>query len=123
MATVRENNIETIQVRKAEERGVTDFGWLKSRHRFSFGHYHHPERMGFRTLRVINDDCVEPGQGFGAHSHQDMEIISYVVEGAMEHKDSMANGSVIRSGDVQLMSVGTGVKHGEFNPSSNEKVH
>jgi quercetin 2,3-dioxygenase len=112
-----------IQVRRAEDRGRTDWGWLDSRHTFSFGEYHDPSQMGFRTLRVINDDRVKAGEGFGRHGHRDMEILSYVLEGALEHADSSGGGGVIRPGEIQFMRAGRGVTHSEANHSPVEPVH
>lgn len=112
-----------VTIRRGSARGRTDLGWLDSRHSFSFGEYYDPSNMGHRTLRVINDDRVGPGAGFGAHPHRDMEILSYVLDGALEHRDSLGNGSVIRPGELQHMRAGTGVVHSEYNPSSTDPVH
>jgi redox-sensitive bicupin YhaK (pirin superfamily) len=116
-------NEPTIVKRPADKRGQTELGWLHSRHTFSFGNYFDPDHMGFRSLRVINDDIVESGGGFGEHPHRDAEIFSYVIDGELQHKDSMGNGRVIKAGDLQYMSAGRGVLHGEFNPSPEKPVH
>lgn len=112
-----------IRIRKADERGHANHGWLNTYHTFSFSTYQDPEHIHFRSLRVMNEDWVAPGQGFGTHPHRDMEIVTYVLEGALEHKDSMGNGEVLRPGEFQRMSAGTGITHSEFNPSATEPVH
>lgn len=112
-----------IRIRKAGERGHFDHGWLDTYHTFSFADYFDPAHMGFRSLRVLNDDRVQPGRGFGMHGHRDMEIVTYVLEGALEHRDSLGSGSIIRAGELQRMTAGTGVRHSEFNPSDTQWVH
>ncbi len=112
-----------ITIRPSNQRGSANFGWLDTRHSFSFSNYYDPRHMGFGSLRVINEDKISPGQGFGTHGHRDMEIVTYVLQGALEHRDSLGNGSIIRPGDVQRMSAGTGIMHSEFNASETEPVH
>ena len=110
-------------IHRSIDRGISEFGWLHSRHSFSFGRYYNPEKVNFGALRVLNDDIVEPGEGFGTHPHDNMEIISIVLKGQLEHRDSMENGSVINEGEIQVMSAGTGITHSEFNPSDTDRVN
>ena len=112
-----------LQVRKASERGHFNHGWLDTHHTFSFADYYDPAHMGFRALRVINEDRVQPGRGFGSHGHEDMEIVTYVLAGALAHRDSLGSGSTLRPGELQRMTAGTGITHSEFNPSEAEPVH
>src|SRR6478672_6188502 len=114
---------KTFQVRRANDRGTTEIGWLHSRHSFSFGRYYDPRNMGYRSLRVINDDVVEPGTGFGEHGHDNMEIITWVLKGELRHRDSTGTDGVIRPGEVQTMTAGRGIRHSEMNPSASEAVH
>ena len=125
MSAINELGVQpgTIRVRRAAERGHALYDWLDTWHTFSFDTYYDPSHMGFRSLRVINEDRVEPGKGFGMHGHRDMEIITYVLEGALEHRDSLGTGSVLRPGEFQRMSAGTGIRHSEFNPSETKPVH
>jgi hypothetical protein len=125
MSTISELEVrsETIRVRRAAERGHAQYDWLDTWHTFSFDTYYDPAQMGFRSLRVINEDWVQPGKGFGMHGHRDMEIITYVLEGAVEHRDRMGTGSVLRAGEFQHMTAGSGIRHSEFNPSSTEPLH
>ncbi|HBE66513.1 MAG TPA: quercetin 2,3-dioxygenase [Planctomycetaceae bacterium] len=112
-----------LKVRHKNDRGHANYGWLDTYHSFSFGGYRDPQHMGFRTLRVMNEDLVAPGEGFGTHPHNDMEIVTYVLDGALEHRDSMGNGEILRPGEFQRMTAGTGITHSEFNPSSDESTH
>ena len=116
-------NTPSIEVRRADERGRTQIGWLDSAHSFSFGHYHDPERMGYRSLRVINDDRIAPGAGFGEHGHDNMEIISWMLDGTLRHGDSLENSRALRPGEVQVMSAGSGIRHSEFNASADDPAH
>jgi redox-sensitive bicupin YhaK (pirin superfamily) len=115
--------VSMLRIRRADDRGHFNHGWLDTYHTFSFGDYYDPEQMGFRVLRVINEDRVAPGQGFGMHGHRDMEIVTLVLEGQLEHRDSLGSGEVLRPGELQRMTAGTGIRHSEFNPSADEPVH